>query len=84
MKEIPVTFQRGLLSIEKEVKSKICEVGIQTAEDGRIWICVDGEAFIRFKPLKMKGDKNELETGAESHALSPDAKTPSSGRKSVE
>lgn len=55
MKVIDEVHQRGLLSIEKKgVDSQICEVGIQTAEDGRIWICVDGEAFIRFKP--MKGD----------------------------
>ncbi|KKL04142.1 hypothetical protein LCGC14_2619010 [marine sediment metagenome] len=24
--------------------------GIQVAEDGRVWICIDGFAFIRFSP----------------------------------
>jgi len=57
MDEIPATYQHGLLTIEKEVKSGIREVGIQTTEEGRIWICVDGEAFIRFNPFKTKGDK---------------------------
>lgn len=27
-----------------------CDVGVQIATDGRIWICVDGAAFLRFKP----------------------------------
>jgi hypothetical protein len=49
--EIPVTQQKGLLTVETEIKSGIHTVGIQTAEDGRIWICVNGIAFIRFRPL---------------------------------
>jgi len=58
MKKIPEILeihQKGLLSIEKKnVDSQICDIGIQTAEDGRIWICINGEAFIRFKPLPTK------------------------------
>ena len=53
MKELEATHQHGFLSIEKEVNSGFCDVGLQTAEDGRIWICVNGEAFIRFKPVSM-------------------------------
>ena len=26
------------------------DFGIQIAEDGRVWICIDGVAFIRFVP----------------------------------
>jgi len=26
------------------------DFGVQIAEDGRVWICVDGVALIRFKP----------------------------------
>lgn len=26
------------------------DVGLQVAEDGRIWLCVNGLAFLRFKP----------------------------------
>jgi hypothetical protein len=51
MKELPETHQKGLLTVEQEFKNGIYDVGIQIAEDGRIWLCVDGEAFIRFKPL---------------------------------
>jgi hypothetical protein len=31
-----------------------CDVGIQVATDGRIWVCIDGSAFLRFKPLLQK------------------------------
>ena len=55
MKEIPETHIRGLMSIEN-IPEKIgeeCDFGIQVAKDGRVWICVDGIAFIRFKPLEQ-------------------------------
>jgi hypothetical protein len=59
MKELKATSQKGVLSVEYDFdygtpksRTKECEVGIQIAEDGRIWICVDGQSFIRFKPLK--------------------------------
>jgi len=26
------------------------DLGIQVAEDGRVWVCIDGVAFLRFKP----------------------------------
>jgi len=33
-------------------------LGIQVAEDGRIWICIDGISFIRFQPTsKLKRSK---------------------------
>lgn len=51
--DVPETHQKGFLSIEKDFKSGICDVGIMV-KDGRIWICVDGIAFIRFRPLNEK------------------------------
>lgn len=51
--------QRGILSIENldqinnlRIRGLLmdCDVGLQTHFDGRIWICVDGIAFLRFKP----------------------------------
>jgi hypothetical protein len=62
----PETHQKGLLSIEKMPNNKVysfVDFGIQIADDGRVWICVDGEAFIRFKPysanaqIKVKHEK---------------------------
>lgn len=27
-----------------------CELGVQVSHDGRVWLCVNGVAWIRFKP----------------------------------
>lgn len=57
MNEFPETHQRGRLSVENtEMISKVnledCDVGIQVSWDGRIWLCLDGIAWLRFKPAK--------------------------------
>ncbi len=47
----PELHQQGFLSVEATIDSSIdCDFGIQIADDGRIWVCVDGRAFLRFKP----------------------------------
>jgi len=48
----PEIHQSGYLSIEKCIPKSLkeCDFGVQIAEDGRIWVCVDGDAFLRFKP----------------------------------
>jgi hypothetical protein len=53
MKEYPETHQTGLISIENipEEKALTGDLGIQIAKDGRIWVCINGIAFIRFKPI---------------------------------
>lgn len=56
------THQTGLITFEQFMFDKVVpsaraivgDIGIQIAEDGRIWICVDGIAFLRFKPLNQK------------------------------
>ena len=49
--EIPLSHTKGALSIENEVGSMpTCEFGLQRACDGRVWVCINGVAFIRFKP----------------------------------
>ena len=53
----PETHKQGLLSIENlEIIQKKdltdVDVGLQISTDGRIWLCIDGIAFIRFKPYK--------------------------------
>lgn len=55
---VPETHKYGLISFEQEIKqgSMKGDFGIQIAEDGRIWICLNGQALIRFKPLKRKED----------------------------
>ena len=62
MKEYPETHQQGLISLEnadsfplrnwQDMKSTYIkgDFGIQIAKDGRVWICIDGIAFLRFSP----------------------------------
>ena len=53
----PETHQFGRISIENLPNNNFIDgdLGIQIAEDGRVWVCIDGIAFIRFKPIK-KGE----------------------------
>jgi hypothetical protein len=51
------THRQGHLSIENldvimsmGFNLQQCDVGLQVARDGRIWVCVNGIAFLRFKP----------------------------------
>jgi hypothetical protein len=50
----PERHFQGLISIEKEIPKSYFsgDIGIQIGGDGRIWVCIDGEAFIRFRPQK--------------------------------
>jgi len=58
LKEIPETHIRGHLSVEADFKSLLdCDFGIQISNDGRVWICINRIAFIRFKPSMQKGIK---------------------------
>lgn len=65
----PETNQKGVISIEnlpEEFGLRSTPMGtphmegafgIQIAEDGRIWVNVDGVAFLRFKPLPGREKK---------------------------
>jgi len=62
---IPETHMIGIVSIEnlkhlKEIDLTRCDFGIQTHSDGRTWICLNGIAFLRFKPIIT--DKDLVET----------------------
>ena len=52
----PVLHQDGMLSIEKALTAvhRHCDLGVQIARDGRIWLCVDGQAYVRFKPMSKE------------------------------
>jgi len=61
MQELPEVHKEGIISIEnKEIilkNNSMTDVlqgdfGIQIAADGRVWICINGIAFLRFKPFK--------------------------------
>lgn len=61
--EFPETHHHGMLSIENaEIVAGMdladCDVGLQVSYDGRIWLCVNGVAWVRFKPhLRTKTGK---------------------------
>ena len=57
MKEYPETHQQGVISIENisvldsmDGRYMQGNFGIQIAKDGRIWVCINGVAFLRFSP----------------------------------
>ena len=51
LKEQKEIHTQGHLSVEADIKSLLdCDFGIQISVDGRVWICIDGIVFIRFKP----------------------------------
>lgn len=54
MEKYDETHQFGIISIENLPDNKLIEgdLGIQISEDGRVWVCINGIAFIRFKPIK--------------------------------
>lgn len=64
IKSYPETHQSGHISIEnvpaglenKPVPWYIPngDLGIQIASDGRVWVCINGIAFLRFKPDNRK------------------------------
>lgn len=53
--EFPETHQTGFVQIhnrdiidQQDLGS--ADFGLQVASDGRVWVCINGVAFIRFKP----------------------------------
>lgn len=36
------------------------DLGIQIAKDGRVWLCIDGIAFVRFTPHPNKKMSKEM------------------------
>ena len=57
-KEYKETQCKGNISIEQISYNSIINgtLGIQIASDGRVWICIDGQSFLRFRP-EIKGVK---------------------------
>jgi hypothetical protein len=57
MDELPESHKEGHLSVENldiimsmGPSLQQCDFGLQIARDGRVWVCVNGIAFLRFKP----------------------------------
>jgi len=48
------THQKGYIEVVVEGKYMVSmagDLGVKIAKDGRVWICVDGVSFLRFKPI---------------------------------
>lgn len=57
----PETHMDGIIEITDTadgtpLRKTLGDIGILIAEDGRIWVCVNGVALLRFKPFKSKTD----------------------------
>lgn len=63
MKEYPEVHQQGTIllhnismcfpeGITSDSAMTQGDLGIQVAKDGRIWVCINGIAFVRFSPHK--------------------------------
>ena len=56
IQEYKETHQQGHLSIENEDiiksidKNSDIDFGVQISKDGRVWVCINGIAWLRFKP----------------------------------
>jgi hypothetical protein len=58
MIEMPETHQQGFIQVHnQELIDRIdlsdADFGLQVSSDGRVWVCIDGIAFIRFKPKSI-------------------------------
>jgi len=55
-KEMKEVHCKGMISIETipDLPIKNGDLGIQISDDGRVWICINGVAFLRFKPEYKK------------------------------
>jgi len=62
--EYPETHQQGHVMVhnQEDVDAALAtgdvDFGVQIATDGRVWVCVDGLAYLRFKPAP-KGVRKE-------------------------
>ena len=61
VKSYPILHQYGYVSFEQSIHQGMIkgDLGIQVADDGRIWICLNGQALIRFSPHVMPGNGKE-------------------------
>jgi hypothetical protein len=60
-KEMNETHSQGVISIENLPDDKIFngDLGIQIGSDGRVWVCINGIAFLRFNPkIKIEEKPN--------------------------
>lgn len=62
MKEVPETHVKGAMEVcNRDIINQLdwenVDFGLQVAWDGRVWVCINGIAFIRFKPTAKERSK---------------------------
>ena len=68
IKEYKETHMDGIISLENNPFTAVPfiqgDFGIAVAEDGRVWVCINGVSFIRFTPTnKYHTHGSKLEGG---------------------
>jgi hypothetical protein len=58
--EFPERHRQGWLSVENAdiiatQDLTDCDFGVQISRDGRVWVCINGIAWLRFKPKDTSG-----------------------------
>lgn len=52
----PETHRQGVLEVTmsalEAARRDDLDFGVQIAPDGRVWVCLNGAAFLRFKPSR--------------------------------
>jgi len=66
-KAMDTTHCQGIISIEEISNEKMFygDLGIQISPNGKVWICINGQAFLRFNPITLdyiRGTGFEKET----------------------
>lgn len=55
MIEVPEIHATGFVQLHnhdliEQMDLQDADLGLQVARDGRLWVCINGVAFLRFKP----------------------------------
>ena len=61
MEEYEEQHEQGIIMLENMPETSVVrgDLGVQIAKDGRVWICINGIAFLRFSPHKDGKMKKE-------------------------
>jgi len=61
-KEYSLLDSQGMITLDVTMENVTGDLGIQIAEDGRVWICINGQSHLRFRPFKSGFDEKFLKT----------------------
>jgi hypothetical protein len=55
VKAYPETHIQGWITCENKVEFPLeGDIGVMVSEDGRVWVCINGIAFLRVTPWENK------------------------------